>query len=443
MNEAADPEGATPFERMTEPLRAFAKLETSRGILLIVCTVAALVWANSPWSESYHRIWHVPFSIGLGDLRISKELHHWINDGLMAIFFLLVGLEVKREVLTGELASMRKAALPIAAALGGMVIPASIYTLLNLGGAGAAGWGIPMATDIAFALGVLALLGNRVPSSIRIFLAALAVADDIGSVLVIAFFYTETISWAALGVAALFFVALLVMNRLGARHSLIYALLGLGLWFAFLKSGVHATVAGVLLALTIPARQRIDGRVFVERNEKALQEIREAESAGESGAALAAKSHALEEIELACERMGPPMVRFEHSLSPWVQYIIMPVFVLANAGVEIGSGFVGAWPHPINLGVLLGLVVGKPVGVVGFSWVATRTGLATLPAGATWRHVIGAGILAGIGFTMSLFIGNLAFGNSDLLEITKGAILVASLIAGFGGTWFLSRIKPE
>ncbi len=258
VNERPPLPGETPLERLAKPFQEFAKLEASGGILLIACTVAALIWANSPWAASYFGLWHTKLTFGFAGQQLSEELHFWINDGLMAIFFLLVGLEIKREALVGELASLQKAALPIVAALGGMLVPAIFYFLFNRTGPGAAGWGVPMATDIAFALGVLALLGDRVPTSLKIFLAALAIADDIGAVLVIAFFYTAEISWISLAVAGAFFVALIVMNRIGARHPLIYAVLGLGLWLAFLQSGIHATVAGVLLALTIPARQRIN-----------------------------------------------------------------------------------------------------------------------------------------------------------------------------------------
>src|SRR6478672_6163802 len=282
--------GKTPIDRLVGPFQEFAKLEASGGILLIGCTVIALVWANSPWSASYFHLWHTDLTVGFAGKNLSEPLHFWINDGLMALFFLVVGLEIKRETLVGELASFRKAALPIAAAIGGMVVPAAIYCFFNRGGPSASGWGIPMATDIAFALGVLALLGDRVPASLRIFLAALAIADDIGAVLVIAFFYTEQISWISLGVAGLFFVALIAANRAGAQHPFIYTVLGIGLWLAFLQSGIHATVAGVLLALTIPGRQRTDSDAFLARSEKILGEFRHALEGGESIVVGATKS---------------------------------------------------------------------------------------------------------------------------------------------------------
>jgi len=369
---------------------------------LIGCTVAALIWANSPFAGSYFHFWHMDLTFcRIGGL-LAEPLHFWINDGLMALFFLLVGLEIKREILVGELGSFQRAVLPIAAALGGMIVPASFYLLFNHGGPGAAGWGIPMATDIAFALGVLALLGSRVPTSLRVFLAALAIADDIGAVLVIAFFYTERISWISLGVGGVFFVALLAANRAGVRHLLIYAILGLGLWVAFLQSGIHATVAGVLLAITIPARQRTASGAVLTSNES-------------------------------------PMLRLEHALIPWNGYLIMPVFALANAGVALGGGAARSVVAPVSLGVIFGLVIGKPIGIVLFSWLATRTRLAGMLDGIGWRQIVGVGMLGGIGFTMSLFIANLAFGAGPALETAKMGILVASVVSGIAGVIVLAK----
>jgi Na+:H+ antiporter, NhaA family len=369
---------------------------------LIGCTTVALIWANSPWAGSYFHLWHTDLPFGFADARLSQPLHFWINDGLMALFFLLVGLEIKRETLVGELASFQKAALPIAAALGGMIVPAALYVLFNHGGPGASGWGIPMATDIAFALGVLALLGERVPVTLKVFLAALAIADDIGAVLVIAFFYTEQISWISLGVGGLFLAALITANRAGVRHPLVYALLGLGLWMAFSPSGIHATVAGVLLATTIPARQRAD---------------RSASPApGES-----------------------PMLRFEHALMPWNKYLIMPIFALANAGVVLGAGAARSLVDPISLGVICGLVLGKPIGIVLFSWLATQCRIATMFDGVSWRQVLGVGMLGGIGFTMSLFIANLAFDETPALETAKVGILTASVASAIAGAVVLAR----
>ncbi len=429
---------ATPLEKFVRPFKAFARLEASGGILLIGCTVVAMLWANSPWAASYFHLWHAELTFGFGNAKHSASLHFWINDGLMALFFLLVGLEIKREALVGELTSLRKAALPVAAALGGMIVPALFYAMFNHNGPGAAGWGIPMATDIAFALGVLALLGDRVPASLKVFLAALAVADDLGAVLVIALFYTAKISWISLAIGGGFLTALVVMNRAGARHPLIYALLGLGLWLAFLQSGIHATVAGVLLALTIPARQRIDGDAFLLRSEKILDDFRHADDSVDANSAHETRSAALQMLEADCERAASPMLRFEHALAPWIKHIIMPVFALANAGVTFGSGdAIKELVQPVSLGIICGLVFGKPIGIVLFSWVATRSGAAALPSGVDWWKITGVGMLAGIGFTMSLFVANLAFGTDHAMETAKVGILAASVVSGIVGSLFL------
>jgi Na+:H+ antiporter, NhaA family len=435
-------EVATPIERIVRPFHEFTKLESSGGILLIGCTILALVWANSPWAETYAHLWHTPLTFGLGDAAFSKPLHFWINDGLMAVFFLLVGLEIKREVLVGELASVRQAVLPIAAALGGMLVPAGLYALFNRNGTGSSGWGIPMATDIAFALGLLAILGKRVPLALKVFLAAVAIADDIGAVLVIAVFYTATISWLALGIGAAFFAALVAMNRAGARHPFVYTVLGFGLWAAFVQSGVHATVAGVLLAMTIPARQRIDGAAFVARSSGILDEIRRISAGGETMLTSAAKQSAVQTLENYCEQVETPMQRIEHALVPWVKNLVMPVFALANAGVVLGSGIGDVLADPINLGIVCGLVLGKPIGIVLFAWLAVVTGLAAFPAGIKGTQILGAGILAGVGFTMSLFIAGLAFGPTPTLETAKTGILAASLVAGtIGGAvlWIVGK----
>ncbi|MGI8890136.1 MAG: Na+/H+ antiporter NhaA [Chthoniobacterales bacterium] len=431
--------GETPIDRMAKPFQEFAKLEASGGMLLIGCPVAALIWANSPWAASYFSLWHTKLTFGFAGRQLSEELHFWINDGLMAIFFLLVGLEIKREALVGELASFKKAALPIVAALGGMLVPAGFYYFFNRTGPGAVGWGVPMATDIAFALGVLALLGDRVPSSLKVFLAALAIADDIGAVLVIAFFYTAQISWISLAVAGAFFVALIFMNRVGVRHPLVYTVLGVGMWLAFLQSGIHATVAGVLLALTIPARRRIDNAAFLARSESILNEFRQADQVNDSIRASATRSAALSVLAADCQHAEAPMLRFEHALVPWIKHVIMPVFALANAGVAFNAGALAALVSPISIGIIFGLALGKPIGIVAFSWLALQLRLARLPAGVVWRQVVGVGVLGGIGFTMSLFIADLAFGSATELETAKVGILVASVAAGLVGMLILRQ----
>jgi len=430
-----------PIGVVLRPFRAFAQLSAAGGLLLGLCTILALVWANSPWGDAYNRLWGTYVTVGSGDLVIRETLGHCVNDGLMAVFFFVVGLEIKREVLVGELASPRRAALPIAAALGGMAAPALIYVTLNRSGAAASGWGIPMATDIAFALGVLALLGSRVPVALKIFLTALAIADDLGAVLVIALFYTDAIAWGALAAGLGVLGLLALANRLGARRTLVYALGGLGVWAAFLASGVHATIAGVLVALTIPARSVIDADAFVTRARAILDMFDHAgHHDGEAG--TTEEQHAaLQALEDAVDHVEAPLSRLEHALQPWVAFAILPVFALANAGLDL-SGDVGSMlAEPVTLGVLFGLLLGKPLGVTAAAWLAVRAGVADVPEGLTWRQLHAASWLAGIGFTMSLFIAALAFGDGPLLAMAKLGILAASVLAGAIG-WTLLRSAP-
>jgi NhaA family Na+:H+ antiporter len=427
------------IDRLLEPFQRFAHIESSGGILLLACTVVALAWANSPWVDSYHRLWETPLTLGIPGRELTLSLHHWINDGLMAVFFFLVGLEIKREMLVGELASARQAALPIAGALGGMLVPAGLYALVNAGGPGAPGWGIPMATDIAFALGVLALLGPRVPLGLKVFLTALAIVDDIGAVLVIAFFYTAELSWTALGVGAVLLVALGVCNSVGVRHAAVYALLGVALWGSFLASGIHATIAGVLLAMTIPSRTRIDEDEFLARGRLLLDDFERSCSPATTVLTNAGQQQAIHELEVACEEAQAPLLRMEHKLHGIVAFGIMPLFALANAGVHFGGGLLAGLSWPVTGGVVLGLVLGKPIGITLFAWLATRVGAATLPAGVDWRSVVGVSCLGGIGFTMSIFIASLAFaGSTALLDSAKVGILAASLMAGVIG-WLTLR----
>jgi NhaA family Na+:H+ antiporter len=430
--------GQPPVERIVRPFQDFAHKQSSGGIVLIAAAVIALVWANSPWGESYSTLWHTKLTIGVGDFSISKDLTHWINDGLMAIFFLVVGLEIKREVLVGELSSVRRAALPVAAALGGAVVPAAIYLALNAGTEGAAGWGIPMATDIAFALGVLALLGERAPVGLKVFLTALAIVDDIVAVLVIALFYTSEISWGALAVGGLFFGALVVANLLGVGRTLVYALLGIGLWMCLLLSGVHATIAGVLMALTVPASSFINPGAFLERGRYILDRFEEAGEKGENVLSNEERQAALHALNHATYKLEPPLHELEHALHPWVAFAIVPLFALANAGVPLRGSIAEALTDPVVLGIALGLVIGKQLGITLFAWLAVNSGVSELPTGVSWRHVYGVGWLAGIGFTMSLFIADLAFSDDELVEAAKVGILEASLIAGAVG-WTILR----
>jgi NhaA family Na+:H+ antiporter len=427
---------ATPVQRLLLPFQQFLRQEASGGLLLLACTVLALAWANSPFASSYTALWQTHVTVGLGGFILDKPLLLWINDGLMAVFFFVVGLEIKREVLGGELASLKQAALPLVAAVGGMVVPALCYVAFNLDGPGAAGWGIPMATDIAFALGVLALLGKRAPLSLKIFLTALAIVDDIGAVLVIALFYTAELSWLSLAVGTGFLAALIAVNRLGVRHPLVYLALGLGLWTAFLKSGVHATVAGVLLAMTIPSRAGLGGRQFSTAGRELMSEFDQ--GAGPGPGLSDRQQAAVQALEAASQQAESPLQRLEHTLHPWVAFAIMPVFALANAGVGLGREMAAAVVHPISLGILAGLVLGKQLGILGFVWVAVKTRLVELPAGIGWRQIHGVGCLAGIGFTMSLFIAGLAFAEEQFLTVAKMGILAASLVSGVVG-WLLLR----
>jgi NhaA family Na+:H+ antiporter len=428
-----------PKHPIVRTFESFTQIETASGLLLLGCAVLALLWANSPLSGYYAALWGTYLTVGAGAFEISKPLLLWINDGLMAIFFFVIGLEIKREVLTGELASPKRAALPLAAAVGGMVVPAGIYAIINAGEPGIVGWGIPMATDIAFALGVLALLGSRAPLSLKIFLTALAIVDDLGAVLVIALFYTAELKVTALVVAAIVLVVLVVLNRMNVRHPIPYVLLGIVVWVAFLKSGVHATIGGVLLALTIPARQRIDASKFGD--EVAYLIGRYAEAGDLDNTALTTNQQAVvHTLEESAEAVQTPLERLEHTLHPWVGFFIMPVFALANAGVPLTGEMLGvAFGSTITLGIIAGLVLGKQIGVTLFAWGAVRLGWAEMPANVSWRQVYGVAWLTGIGFTMSLFIGGLAFADPVALDSSKIGILAASLISGIGGWLLLSR----
>jgi Na+:H+ antiporter, NhaA family len=430
---------ATPVERILGPMRRFIHQEQTGGILLLVATVIALVFANSPVAPFYDDLLHTYIGISVGPFTLNETLAHWINDGLMAIFFFVVGLEIKREILVGELATPRAAALPIIAAFGGAVVPALIYFAFNAGTPGVRGWGVPMATDIAFALGCLALLGRRVPFGIKVFLTALAIVDDLIAILVIAIFYAGELNFTALNIGFLVLAVLFGLNMLGFRQTLLYAGLGVVVWLAFLQSGVHATIAGVLVAMTVPARFRIDAPTFMERARELLRQFEASSQQPSRMLTDETQQTAVIELEEACEQVQAPLQKLEHSLHPWVSLFIMPVFALANAGVALSpSGFGGAG-LPIVGGIVLGLVIGKPIGIVAATVLAVRLGISELPRGATWAHVLGAGVLAGIGFTMSLFIAALAFEDPQRLDSAKIGILVASLIAGIAGMTLLSR----
>jgi NhaA family Na+:H+ antiporter len=430
-----------PGPALLTPFREFTHTEAAGGIVLLLAAVVALIWANSPWSDSYIDLWHTMLTVEIGDYALSKDLVHWINDGLMAVFFFVIGLEIKRELIVGELSSFRQASLPVAAALGGSILPALIYLAFNLSGQGTDGWGIPMATDIAFALGVLALLGARVPAALLVFVTALAIVDDIIAVLVISLFYTENIRWSAMLAGLGVFGLMLLANRAGVHHPGIYGALAVLMWVAFIESGVHATVAGVLAALAIPARTRIEPAEFVERGAAALAAFTRASAEGASILTNTGQQSALQELESAAEHVQAPTVRLEHSLHPWVVFFIMPLFALANAGVSLGDNLGDAAASRISLGIIAGLVLGKQLGVLLATWLAVRTGLSALPSGASWRHIYGAACLAGIGFTMSLFIADLAFLDANSISLAKIGILAASILAGALG-WIILRTAP-
>jgi NhaA family Na+:H+ antiporter len=436
------PSDRRAIDRLLSPLAEFQRIESAGGILLLVCAAVAVAWANSPWRQAYLDFWHTPLALGIGAFELRESLAHWVNDGLMAIFFFVVGLEIKRELLVGELASARKAAIPIAAAVGGMAVPALVYVLVNLGGDGMSGWAIPAATDIAFALGIMAMLGKRVPLSLKVFLMALAIVDDIGAVLIIALFYTSDISWPALTAAGLVFVLLVVTNLLHVRKPIVYVALGVLMWLAFLKSGVHATLAGILLAFTIPSRFRIQGADFVAFCHRALDEVKHAGGNENDLMTNQARQKWLHGMEMACEHVDTPLLRLEHALVPWVAFAIMPVFALANAGVELGGDLGAALAGRVSLGIMLGLVLGKQIGIMLSTWLAVRLGLGALPEGVTWRQIYATSWLAGVGFTMSLFIAYLGFGAGPELVAAKTGILAASVIAG-GGGYVLLRLATR
>lgn len=428
-----------PISPLIRPFQEFAARQASGGILLLLCTAVALVWVNSPWAESYEAFWNTKLTLRLADRTLDHDLHFWVNEGLMGVFFFVVGLEIKRELLVGELASLRQATLPILGALGGVLAPALIYAALNFGGKGAAGWGIPMATDIAFVIGVMAILGGRVPLGLKVFLTALAIVDDIAAVLVIALFYTAQIAWLGVGVAALCVVLLFVANWTGVRNPLPYAVLGIVLWLAVLHSGVHATIAGVLLAMTIPSRTELNAPEFLQRSRGILEHFERCADSVKGVMTDVEQQAAIEALEDTCEKVQPPLYRLEQALHPWVTFLIMPVFALANAGVVLSGGITQQLSEPVTLGVALGLLLGKSIGIGFACWIAVKIGIAMLPLGVNWNHIHGAAWLGGIGFTMSFFIATLAFSNEELLARAKFGILAGSLSAGTIGFLILLR----
>jgi Na+:H+ antiporter, NhaA family len=422
----------------------FLHTEVAGAIALLAATVIALVCANTRLWPAYDAFWHIEVGISAGHWAFDESLVHWVNDLLMALFFFVVGLEIKREVLVGELSDRRKAVLPVVAAIGGMLAPALIYILMNQGGDGAHGWGIPMATDIAFAVGVMALLGDRVPPTLKVFLVALAIADDIGAILVIAIFYSSGISYVWLGVAVLLLVALLVMNRAGIDSPVPYLVLGGFVWAAIFASGIHSTIAGVLVALTIPAVAKTDPLAFVSSTRDRLDRIETTYVEGSN--VLEDDDQQLEALRIRSEasHTAAPLQRLEFALHPFTTFVVLPLFALSNAGVRIvGTDVRAALVTPVALGVIFGLLVGKPLGIALLSWAAIKARIADLPEGVGWPHMLGAGLLGGIGFTMSLFVASLAFRRTDLIADAKLAILVASALAGVLGYVVLRSVSSR
>jgi NhaA family Na+:H+ antiporter len=429
------------FGRIVSPFEQFLRRTTAGGIVLITTTVIALALATTLGADAINQFWERSLALSSDDtFRLRLSWQRWVNDGLMALFFLLVGLELKREILVGELSSLKDAALPVIAALGGMIVPALIYAAFNAGTSTASGWGIPMATDIAFAVGILVLLAWRIPKNLVIFLMALAIADDLGAVLVIAIFYTADLDLRALGTATILLLVLLLFNRSGIRRPLPYAIVGVLLWIAVHASGVHATLAGILLAMTIPARPAHSPAQFERRIDELQGELKADRSNAQtsddplSNDRMASIAEAMERSAAAVQS---PLQRVEHALTPWVTFVIIPIFALANAGIDLGAiEWMQALASTVTVGVFAGLVAGKFIGVSLFSWIAVRLGWARLPSGVQWKHLTGAAWLAGIGFTMSLFIAQLAFTNPAIVEEAKLGILVGSaLSATIGLIW--------
>jgi len=424
--------------------KKFLDRETSGGLMLILATIMALLLGNSQWAEVYHHYLEDDLLIKLTNhFTFSLSLEAWINDGLMAIFFLVAGLELKRELMVGELSSLKKASMPLIGALGGMVVPVIIYLSLNAGTDNTHGWGIPMATDIAYSLGIIGLLGKRVPAQLKIFLVALAIADDLGAILVIALFYSQQISWMYLSVGAGIFVFLMILNRVGVKHLFWYILGGLALWYCFLYSGIHPTIAGVLFAITIPVRPQLDSKILKERTAQNIAALEKTQFETHDPFQDKSQRKILKRIKKDANKARPPLLKLENALVDFNAFFIIPIFAIANAGVKLDISLVEVLSQSLGLGIVLGLVVGKVVGISLFSFIGQRLGIAELHPSLNWKNVIGMGMVAGIGFTMSLFITNLAFDEKLLIQDAKISILIASLIAAVGGIAMLLLTKPN
>jgi len=432
------------FNRIATPFEHFLHAQTTTGLVLMFMTILALVLANSPLSEIYAHFFHMKIDLNIGEWKLSHSLHHWINDGLMSIFFFMIGLEIKRETLVGELSNIKVAVLPILAAIGGMVFPALIYMYINYGTAGMNGWGIPMATDIAFAISILVLLGKRVPASLVTFLVALAIVDDLGAVLVIAIFYTETINMLALILSGSMFLVMLVFNRFGIRTIFPYFVVGLLMWFFMLESGVHATIAGVVAALSIPLKPKETPLTFVEDTKGLIDEYSKYPVATDH--VIHGKQKALLlNIKDKIDAVGSPSSKLEHDLHLPVSLIVIPLFALANAGISIDFNSISdIIIEPVSLGIMAGLILGKVIGIFGISWLAIKMRIAKLPENSTMSQVFGVAFLGGIGFTMSIFVADLAFiNNAEFIFQAKIGVLCASLFAGIFGYFWLKKVSKE
>jgi NhaA family Na+:H+ antiporter len=432
------------FNKIATPFEHFIHAQTTMGLVLMAMTIFALLLANSPLAETYAHFFHMKIDFNVGSWELSHSLHHWINDGLMGIFFFIIGLEIKREILVGELSNIKVAMLPILAAIGGMVFPALIYLAINYDAAGVGGWGIPMATDIAFAISALVLLGKRVPAALVTFLVALAIVDDLGAVLVIALFYTETINMTALGLSGVMFLIMVSFNRFGIHMILPYFIIGLLMWFFMLESGVHATIAGVIAALTIPSKPKKTPVTFAEDTKGLIDEYSKYPVTTDH--VMHEKQKAiLTNIKDKINAVGTPASRLEHDLHLPVALIVIPLFALANAGISIDFSSIGTtFMEPVSLGIIAGLIFGKVIGIFGVSWLAIKLKIAKLPEHSSMSQIFGVAFLGGIGFTMSIFVADLAFINSpELIFQAKVGILCASLFAGLFGYFWLRMISNK
>jgi NhaA family Na+:H+ antiporter len=431
------------LRRFVQPVQAFIDTESAGGVVLGAAALLALVWANSPWADVYHDLLEFPLVIDLGIFRIDEPFHFWVNDVAMVVFFFLVGMEIKRELVVGELRSLRRVVVPLSAALGGMLVPLGLFLLVARGAEASAGWGVPMATDIAFALGVVALLGPRISTQLKVLLLAAAIFDDLGAVMVIAVFYTDVVEVGPLLMGFALVGLVPVLGRLGVRHVTVYITVGVAAWAAVLESGVHPTVVGVALGLLTPWRSRYSSTDFSEVADSVLGRFKEGVASPSSADGHEQRTAALLEFSEISRETVAPLDRLEHELHPWVAFAIVPIFAWANAGVSLSGGVIGdALGSSLTWAIAIGLVLGKPIGLLAGYAIAVRWG-GERPAGVTWRGVIGIGMLAGIGFTIALFVTELAFDDEALLTQAKVGILAASLVSGLAGYFTLLGLRDS